>query len=314
MNPITRKMNNWRETDTAMLAKWSLLPLTIVIAWIASQLFWQIGALFASEQISTSLSSSINKTATLTTPQNIKNLLNKNIFGEAGKVIVEEVADEPMPEEVPETRLNLKLRGIYASSDSTRSNAIIETENGLQDLYFIDDEIPGERNLSLARVLADRIIIKRNGKFETLKMEDLSKGLINTRSKMPSLRSAKRDPRNKLIDRRNNRQLTKQLSKIKQQMINDPTSLAGLMNVSPKMVDGEFVGFQISPGKDASLFARSGLRRNDIITNVNGISLDDPSSALTLYEEIRNADELNIQLTRGNKPLSLVYSLNDNKK
>ncbi len=312
MNPVIKRLTNLTEADSTVVAKWSLLPITLLIAFIAAQLFWKIGGVFASEKISTSFSRTSANTGSSISNANIEDLLQQNIFGEAGKVQIDTVSVQPIQDDAPETRLNLKLRGIYASNDSARSNAIIETANGLQDLYFIDDPIPGERNLSLAKVLVDRIIIKRQGNFETLKMEDLSKGLITRQSSSPRL--TKSSGKGKLIDRRNNRQLTRQLSKIKKQMANDPTSLAGLMNVSPKTVNGEFIGFQISPGRDASLFARSGLRRNDIITNVNGIALNDPSSALTLMEEIRNADELSIELTRGDKPLSLVYNLNDNTK
>jgi general secretion pathway protein C len=311
MNPLILRINNLRETDSSVFAKWSLIPILIVIAFTAAQLFWKIAEAFTTEQISTQIPYTTSSSSTTNSESNISKLLSQNIFGDASKVEVP-VVQQSIDEDVPETRLNLKLRGIYASDDNTKSNAIIETSNGLQDLYFIDDSIPGERNLTLAKVLVDRIIIKRQGNFETLKMEDLSTGIITQTSK--PRQSVNSPNKAKLIDRRNNKQLTQQLSKIKQQMVNDPTSLAGLMNVAPKTVNGEFIGFQISPGKDASLFARSGLRRNDIITNVNGIALNDPSSALTLIEEIRNADELSIELTRGDKPLSLVYNLNDNNK
>ena len=311
MNPLSLRLNNLRQTESAVFAKWSLIPILIVIAFTAAQLFWKVAEVFTTEKISTNINYTSSSTSSPSSSNNIASLLNQNIFGDASRVNIP-VVEQPIADDVPETRLNLKLRGIYASTNETHSNAIIETANGLQDIYFIDDAIQGERNLTLAKVLVDRIIIKRQGNFETLKMEDFSKGII---SKTSSPRQALGpSSKAKLIDRRNNKQLTKQLSKIKQQLANDPTSLAGLMNVAPKMVNGEFIGFQISPGKDASLFARSGLRRNDIITNVNGIALNDPSSAITLIEEIRNADELSIELTRGNKPLSLVYSLNDNSK
>jgi len=311
MNPVIKTLNKLRNSDAAVIANWSLLPITIVIAFVAAQLFWRVGGLFATEQISTTLTRVEPNSNSAISNADINNLITQNIFGNAA-LVEQAVTDQPVQEDAPETRLNLKLRGIYASTDDKRSNAIIETANGIQDLYFIEDAIPGERNLSLAKVLFDRIIIKRQGNFETLKMEDLTQGIISQQS-YKSFQN-KYPKKGKLIDRRNNRQLTKQLSKIKRQMVNDPTSLAGLMNVKPKIVNGEFIGFQISPGRDASLFARSGLRRNDIITNVNGISLNDPSSALTLIEEIRNANELSIELTRGNKPLSLVYNLNDNNK
>ncbi len=311
MNAILTYLGRLKIVDSSQQAKWTLVLIVILLGWVSARLFWQISALFSTEVIATTVSST-----NYASPQNqnqAAQIISFNIFGDAGQAN-QEIVQTPITENVPETRLNLKLRGIYASTDVKSSNAIIENARGQQDLYFIDDKIPGERNLTLVKVLKDKIILNRNGKYETLTMEDFGSTVNKPSQKNSTLSRFAGKRVAKKIDRRNNRQLSRQLSTIRKKMVNNPKSLAGLMNVNPVTQNGQFKGFKVSPGRDASLFARAGLRRNDLVTSVNGIVLDDPSKALTLYDELRNAQELSIEVERGNKTLSLVYSLNDDKK
>lgn len=71
---------------------------------------------------------------------------------------------------VPErVNTNLKLLGVIESNHYKNSRAIIASQNGEGELYTVGDEIsPG---LSLYRVLENRVILSRNGRFETLYMD-----------------------------------------------------------------------------------------------------------------------------------------------
>ncbi len=314
MKPLFTRIQHLKIPDSNQQAHWVLMVLVILLGWVGAKFFWQLGSLFSPQQIVTTLAQNRASRVTQHSAQAAQ-IIRLNLFGDAGHTATEKIVpQEPVTEAVPETRLNLKLRGIYSSEDSQSSNAIIEDSRGQQNLYFIDEKIPAEKNLTLAKVLKHKVILKRNGQYETLTMEDFGHAL-NTEPGTRTLTSGiKRKTHSRKIDRRNNKQLTRQLSGIRKKMINDPKSLAGLMNVSPVIENGQFKGFKISPGRDASLFARAGLRRNDLVTSINGIVLDDPSKFLTLPDELRNAQELNIELIRGNQPLSLVFNLNDDNK
>lgn len=307
---INSKIQRIASIKNETLSQWLFVFLIILSAWMGAGLFWQINSFFNQQTIQAELIPGMSPTSR---HKKLASAIIKNhLFGNAAK-------SQPQPspdvivEDAPETRLNLKLRGIYASDDPKLSNAIIENGRGQQDLYFIGEKIPGERNLSISKVMKDKIILMRNGNFETLTMEDFgSKVSAEPRRSSAFLPGAKKTSRR--IDKRHNQQLTRQLANIRNKMVNDPKSLVGLMNVKPVTQNGQFKGFKVSPGRNASLFARSGLRRNDVVTSVNGIVLDDPSKALSLLDELKNAQELSIELERGNQPLSLVFSLNDNKK
>jgi len=64
----------------------------------------------------------------------------------------------------------------------------------------------------------------------------------------------------------------------------------------------------VSPGKNRALFGRIGLRRNDIVTAVNGIDLSDPTSAFNLLEQMSSADEINLSIKRGNRMMDIKFS------
>lgn len=72
------------------------------------------------------------------------------------------------PIDAPETRLNLTLRGLFATEDPERARAIIAAPNGEERSYRVEDELPGGAELSA--IYADRIILQRNGRYETLRL------------------------------------------------------------------------------------------------------------------------------------------------
>src|SRR5690606_29240499 len=69
--------------------------------------------------------------------------------------------------DAPETRLNRKLRGVLASSDPALSRAVISSGNE-EKVYAIGVTVPG--GATLEAVLADRVILRRSGRLETLRL------------------------------------------------------------------------------------------------------------------------------------------------
>jgi len=311
---FNRLKTEFTKNDT-QLAKWSILPMTILIAWIAAHFFWLIYGVINAPSISIKIPTMVTAAAqSHHSSLNMNQLAQSELFGKVQIATVQTTT--PVAVEVnkdaPETRLPLILRGIYASTDDALSNAIIEDSKKDQTLYFVNDSIPGATNLTLAKVFPDRVILNRGGQFETLKMIE-EQGVAEFEVANKKLALNKSNDKPQIVDKRNNLKLSNQLKSIHQKLQQDPQSLAGMMNASPVMVNGKIAGFKVSPGKDPSLFAEAGLRRNDVVTNVNGIELDSLSNGLALKEQLKTATELSIQLTRGQQQISLVYSLNENK-
>lgn len=121
-----------------------------------------------------STSTSISQTSTLQAKQtsssvpSIQGLLEQNIFGELGSmpVVVPEVSVN-----APETKLSLELQGVSVGRSESSSSAIIaESKNGNGEIYWVGDSIAGKAILST--VFEDRVVIKQNGKMETLRFSE----------------------------------------------------------------------------------------------------------------------------------------------
>jgi len=238
---------------------------------------------------------------------NINQLASYNLFGDT-KTTKQPVSNQM---DAPVTRLKLKLRGVYSASEEQLAAAMIEAQNK-QDVYRVGSKLPGAAGLKLYKIMSDRVIMSRNGKFETLLIEDFAKSNSSSRQRTTSSRKQINNPisnsitsGSSTIDKRNDQNLAAEIGKLRTKL-SDPKSLNELVAVSPATKGGEFQGFRLTPGKNRALFSRMGLRRNDVVTMVNGISLDDPSSAFSLMEQIKTADEINLSIKRGNKEMNIL--------
>lgn len=92
----------------------------------------------------------------------ISSITALNLFG----VSREPVAPAPVPENLPETNLRLVLRGVAASSDNSRSSAMIEGSNGKVENYFVGNKVEGAATID--SIHNDRIVLERRGRLETL--------------------------------------------------------------------------------------------------------------------------------------------------
>ncbi|MGB5261323.1 MAG: type II secretion system protein N, partial [Gammaproteobacteria bacterium] len=75
-----------------------------------------------------------------------------------------------VPADAPDTRLKLTLRGALASDDPENARAIIADTGGNDEQYSIGDILPG--NAELSEIYPDRVILKRNGRYETLRLPE----------------------------------------------------------------------------------------------------------------------------------------------
>ncbi len=70
-----------------------------------------------------------------------------------------------------------------------------------------------------------------------------------------------------------------------------------------------FIGFKIVYLKEGSLFEKIGIEKMDVLTRINGYDLDSPEKALQLFSKLRAADQFTIDLKRGDRSVTLDYSV-----
>ena len=241
---------------------------------------------------------------------------NFNLFGkhEPRKIEVAPVK----PAVVPETKLNLKLRGVFASKDKNAARAIIADARGDEDSYKIGSQLPGGATLS--EIHADRVILEHNGRFETLKLPvelaEVGDNAANAGGSSSSTAPSSAPPADRNINRSNIGDLSSQttdnaqlLGQYRSALLNDPNSVMGLINVRPYQKDGQLLGYRLRPGKDRSLLRRFGLRSGDIVTSVNGVPMNNPVKALEVLRDLSSATQISVDVLRNGTPQSFTFSV-----
>lgn len=101
----------------------------------------------------------------------IDKIINKHIFGMMPEIIEprqpEVVKVEPRP--APKTRLNIKLTGIIDGSTAQSGMAMMEVDRGRTVVVAVGEKID-KTDAVLHQVLAEEILIDRDGTIESVKM------------------------------------------------------------------------------------------------------------------------------------------------
>ena len=188
------------------------------------------------------------------------------------------------PVTAPETKLKLILRGVLASNDPEHARAIIADPRGKELQYGLGDTLPG--NAELSEVHPDRIILKRNGRFETLRLPKDKKGSTTVASRSVSARRSTQSPQQRL-------------SNARQQLSKSPGKLSNLIRATPKRGEGgKTVGYILSPGRDPDLFAQVGLQPGDVAIQINDIKLDNPTNSARALKSMQSGDSVTVTVLR----------------
>ncbi len=250
----------------------------------------------------------------------VSSIIGLNIFGSVeGSVVatsplVSTVSNprDGIEDGAKETSLALVLTGIVSSTDDGLGSAMIEAKKQ-QSLYSVGDALPANGKVTLAKILAKQVVIDNNGTYELITLFDDNGivGILPTsatptlapRSQTSSRPLARQAPR---VDQREANQLA---SGYRQQLYDDPQSLASLVSISAVQGENGLRGYRIAPGKDRSQFAAMGFEPGDIVTGVNGYSLSDPSNTVRLYQLMRDAAGATFDIERGGSALTISVSL-----
>lgn len=234
-------------------------------------------------------------------------LQSLNLFGEgSAEAVVQEPATGPAEEpiEAEKTQLNLTLEGIVYSPRAEDSAAVI-VHRGQQETYAVGDKIPVGNQVSVAQVLLDRVILNNNGNYEALWLYDQTEAGKGAASPAPSRQA----PAARVSDMRGDQAITRMAANYRDRVLNNPTSLAEVIRITPAKQDGAMVGYRISPGRDRQQFEALGLKPNDVVVNINDIDLDEPSNALEVYKLMRTATEANFTIERDGERMDIQVSL-----
>jgi len=274
-------------------ARWSVI-VNIVLAAVLGYQTMQFFLLFDDTPLASSSSHNhspkiIKQTPPL--PLDISALPKTNLFGKSTSFAKQNAKQNAKT--LPKTKLNLKLHGIYYSSNSLSSYAMIAEGKGQSILYRINESLPS--GVVLHKIHPKQVILFRNGRYETLPFMEVKKPIaLNYANKMPQSREVKAE---------------KLLGKFQRQLRNNPQKLLKLIRIFPVSRRGNFLGYRIKPKKDATLLTQFNLQSGDILTAVNGVKLDSPLKGLGIIQQLATANQIDLQVLRNGRVVSLSFAV-----
>jgi general secretion pathway protein C len=303
-----RRARRIRQVILLLVVVWMLLSLT--------RLLWALvpnaeNTNVAPPTVINPLSASSSRA--IVAPVDIDRMVAWHLFGEAGataQAVIEAATEvetdsrEGIEDGARQTNLQLKLRGIVASTEDGLGYAIIENANQ-QAIYMVEDKLPVRGNVVLAKVMPRQVVLDNGGTYELLVLFEES--TLGTAEPMSAQTAAPAVSEN--IDKRGDDQATRLAQSYRQRLYQNPQSLAEVVNVSAVRENGALLGYRVSPGKDQEQFAQLGFKMGDVVTSVNGVSLDNPTNTMVLFNDMRSAKEAVFELKRDGQALTLSVNL-----
>ena len=272
------------------LPKLIFILLIILITQTFAELTW--GIFVPTEKLSAPMASPTSRVNTSAASSNLKNVSAYHLFGNAKQPVV----TEKEVINAPETRLRLNLKGVFASSKPKEALAIIASSKGKDKTYHVGDKVVG--GAALHAVYEDRVILKRNGKLETLSLP---------KPKIDSKTFYNKSVSNKALSSLNNiasspsEDQSKQLREMRETLLKDPAKIWQKIRINPVMKKGQVQGYTLAHN-DQKLMKALNLRKTDIITAVNGQSLGDPATLYGLMGTLSEQPSLELSIERDGQP------------
>lgn len=236
----------------------------------------------------------------------VRALQRLNLFGRANQPPKPKAQEDVT--DAPETRLNLVLAGVVSSNLPENGAAIIENR-GSQSTYGIGEKIEGTR-ATLSQVQVDRVIIRNAGRNETLMLEGINYEQANqNRARVRAEQARRQSPAARTNKSSQTPRLSKEAVQATQQLRGKPDSFIDFISIAPHRENNQMMGYRVSPGKDPSLFNAVGLQKGDIINQINGLDVTEPSQAIEALDVLRNAEVIELMLSRKGEIVTVFLEL-----
>jgi len=273
----------------SLLPAWVSLVIVILIGWQLAKIFW---ALMPGPSAGSAVIVPPGQAATRSADSgaaDVRSIAAASIFGKA------DVTDEPAVVQISddladldETNISsLTLRGTISSDRPEFSIAIIADGSNEEKVYVIGD--PVASGASLHSVYADRVVLDEGGDLTNLSLPSEFSNRTTT-----SVRRS--TPIRQVTD-------TKSIQSVVAQNV---SRLADVIRPTPYFVNGQQQGYRVYPGRDRQQFSSLGLRPGDLIKEIDGQSLSDPTQAMQIFQSLGTAAQVSVTVERNGTPETIV--------
>ncbi len=214
----------------------------------------------------------------------VPSILRANLFGQG--------APAQGSGNAPVTSMALVLAGVIADVDEKRGFAMLGTTATDIKVYRVGEVVPGGALLS--SVLVDRVLLDRGGTLEALMIPRVTAGAA-----APLVSSPPPVPGNSV-------------ARVQQVLRNNPALIAQVIQRQPVISpEGKLRGMRVYPGTNVQAFNRLGLRPGDLVTAINGTTLEDQTRGEEIFNSLTGAAEARVTVIRNGSPLELHLNLSE---
>ena len=271
-----------------LLPPWIALLLVIAIGWLLATIVWALlpGPSAGGPVV-------VPAGQVLGSPQgapgaDVRAIAAAHMFGVASNDDEVRAQAAIIDDDLEDTRLaNLQLKGTIASPEPELSAAIITDGANVEKVYLIGDPISS--GTKLHAVYTDRVVLNENGNLTNLRL--------------PEEFAAVATPVRRTSTQRRRQADTQSIQSVVSQNV---ARLADVIRPTPYFVDGQQQGYRVYPGRDRRQFAALGLRPGDLIKDIDGQSLTDPTQAMQIFQSLGTSDQVSVTVERNGQPETIV--------
>lgn len=195
-------------------------------------------------------------------------------------------------ENLKPTDLKLKLLGTVAG-DKKEAYAVIEEAAGKrQNLYRIGDTI---QKATLKMIFREKVVLRVNGKDEILGIEEIRD---SQKTGGFSKRSIPESSQNITLKR-----------SLIETAVKDVNKLMKQIRIRPHFTNGEPDGFRLTGIRPNSIFYKMGLKSGDIISGVDGKTIESVDDALKFYQNLQSSPNMQLQIKRRGRMKTIDYNI-----
>lgn len=245
----------------------------------------------------------------------------RNLFG-AKKDVVEAQTEETEAndpavalgpyryEDLKRCTLPASVRGTLVAEGAPEwSVAVIYLNNSRETQVFSINE--GHNEISSDAVLVDvldrEVVVRRTDHFELCPAEG-EKGAATTPSRPPLRPAPSTGGGGEGVTK-----VSATEYRIDGEYLDDTLTnlnkVATQARIVPSFRNGKANGFKLFSIKPGSIYSKIGLQNGDVIQKVNGYEINSPDKALALYQKLRDASSVSIELMRRGRNTNLSYSI-----
>ena len=246
-----------------------------------------------------------------------QSIINRNLFNSEPPEPEEPDAIDTAVEEEPEIDPNavpgpppapcdksdagISLIATMEADPADWSMAAVETGDG-DRIVRIGQTIEDRKVMAIYRT---RLVLAGSGKFECVEV-----GEKKTRKRPARRPTASRGKADSSI-KDGVTKTGKNTYEIDRAMLNEQLEDLGKLSrqarVIPHYRDGKPQGFKIVGVRPGSLYSHIGVRSGDVLKSVNGEEVTSPTKALELYEQLKNSDNVTLEVERRGRLTNLEY-------